>query len=164
VRATLSPADLGQSWSAGLLCRAQDANNALGARISPSGELVMLFKLVGGVFTNLGVNSFTPGPSCALRVACTHTTIRCYVNDDLLITATNVTDFLTATRHGLYAFDAPPAAWDDFSITEALPPPTITLALSPTAQRISTATTHTVLGTTSQQGLREPVISYRGAP
>jgi hypothetical protein len=162
IQSRLGPTDLLQTDTAGLMFRVQSAGNGLGCRLVLADQAIVLFKLVGGVFSQLASAAYSPSTATmVLRVACEGGTIRCYINDTLWINQAGVTDFQTATQHGLYAFGAVTTTWDDFSITGLVP--TIRVALSAAAHRISTATVYTVYDRSNRQGLREVAIGHRGS-
>ena len=173
VQATLSPTDAAQTFISGLALRIQDATNGLAFRIRPQFGLASLIRLVNGSESTIRSVSYTRSASSVLRVNCTGTTIDCYVDDVLVIHATNVTDFPTATKHGLYCFASVPNTWDNFSVSTRLlatvfsprtASPSILLVLTASAQAIHTPMLYTAVGTSNRQGLVEPVLNYRGAP
>jgi hypothetical protein len=101
----------------GVAFRVQDASNGLVCRIIPSSGRLQLSSFVAGTLTQIALQDYGGEISCTLKVECVGTTIRCYVDDVLYITATDVTLFQTATKHGLYGNNASLTTWDDFSVS-----------------------------------------------
>lgn len=124
VQASLSPTGFTQTATPGLMVRVQGAGNGLGCRLVLADQQLVLFKLVGGVYSQLAAASYAPYPTTmALRVTCEGARIKCYINDTLWIDQDGVTDFQTATQHGLYAFGAANTTWDDFSVSGSVAGP-----------------------------------------
>lgn len=107
----------------GLSFRQQDATHYLIAGLDITWDKITIWKNNGGVWSEEGGNgngsfNVVAGTAYKLRVKLQGSSITVYVDDVIQATAT-ITDFQTATQHGLYADAAGggvDATWDDFVV------------------------------------------------
>lgn len=102
----------------GINFRYVDTGSHLRLRLSSTG--LALFTLVGGVTTTIGSYAVTPttGNTYKLKVVANGNSIQCYLNDELVITATTA-QFNTASKHGLIFLKAyvTDTRYDNFLVT-----------------------------------------------